>query len=358
MPAGVFSLFAVHISDGVLGPAWLAGGFAITVCLLVAALWRVRDQEIPQIALLTAAFFVVSSIHLKIGPTSCHLLLNGLVGIVLGRRAILAIVLALALQCVLLAHGGLTALGVNCCVLGLPALVAWGAFHALRTAPWLRRPWFRGLLVAASVLVWSLSLVWCVALLANYGGAVLGDLAPARANTRMAAISAALTGATDVTFHPMVLVGAAFIVGVMVWVERRLRAAPEFALGLVIGEATVLATIALHGAVLTLGSVADLTLPALVSVVVHLPLAVLEGVVLGFVVGFLARVKPELLGWSRPLEVERNTSHAPSQNGLAPERGVLPGAADGQPSAGAPPVCQVQGAAEQPGADRELLRRG
>ena len=36
---------------------------------------------------------------------------------------------------------------------------------------------------------------------------------------------------------------------------------------------------------------------ALVSFVAHLPVAVLEGAVLGFTVGFLARVKPDLLGW-------------------------------------------------------------
>ena len=31
----------------------------------------------------------------------------------------------------------------------------------------------------------------------------------------------------------------------------------------------------------------------------HLPFAVIEGVILGFVVGFLARVKPEMLGIRR-----------------------------------------------------------
>src|SRR5438132_3763079 len=115
-------LFAVHISDGVLQTTWLAGGFVVAVCLAVVGCWRVRDEEIPQIALLTAAFFVASSIHIKVGPSSWHLLLNGLVGVLLGRRAGLAIPIGLALQAALLGHGGLSALGVNTCVLLLPAL--------------------------------------------------------------------------------------------------------------------------------------------------------------------------------------------------------------------------------------------
>jgi hypothetical protein len=36
----------------------------------------------------------------------------------------------------------------------------------------------------------------------------------------------------------------------------------------------------------------------LILLIAHLPLAVLEGVVLGFTVGFLARVKPAMLGWT------------------------------------------------------------
>lgn len=35
---------------------------------------------------MTAAFFVASLIHVPIGPTSVHLLLNGLLGVVVGRR--------------------------------------------------------------------------------------------------------------------------------------------------------------------------------------------------------------------------------------------------------------------------------
>lgn len=125
------NLFAVHISDGILAPATLALGFLGAALLLVPALVRVREEEVSRIALLTAAFFVSSSIHVKVGATSIHLLLNALVGIVLGRRAPLAIAIGLVLQAVLLAHGGVTTLGVNATVIAVPALLARPLFGAL-----------------------------------------------------------------------------------------------------------------------------------------------------------------------------------------------------------------------------------
>ena len=96
-PGSFGLLWAVHISDGILSTPWTAAGFAVMALLMIPACFRVRDEEIPRIALLTAAFFVASLIHIRVGPTSCHLLLNGLLGVILGRRAALAIfVVALA----------------------------------------------------------------------------------------------------------------------------------------------------------------------------------------------------------------------------------------------------------------------
>jgi hypothetical protein len=55
----------------------------------------------------------------------------------------------------------------------------------------------------------------------------------------------------------------------------------------------------------------------LVLVIAHLPFAVIEGVILGFVVGFLAKVKPEMLGIAHhdapkaSAEVEMHHLHEP-----------------------------------------------
>ncbi|MFQ3585046.1 MAG: energy-coupling factor ABC transporter permease, partial [Cyanobacteriota bacterium] len=96
----------MHISDGILPvPLWL-GGYGITALLTSYSLRVCRQgsrfmpessfhRQLPKAALLTAAFFVASSIHLPIPPASVHFLLNGLVGLLLGPLAYPAIVVGL-----------------------------------------------------------------------------------------------------------------------------------------------------------------------------------------------------------------------------------------------------------------------
>ncbi len=164
-----FSLppLAVHLSDGVLHWPWLALGFAGAAVLLAWSARRMADEEIPRVGLLTAAFFVASLVHLRVGPTSVHLLLNGLAGVILGGRAVLAIAVGLFLQYVMLQHGGLSALGVNIVVISLPALLARPAFkYLVGTAG---EPSFRlrdGMLAVAYILHPMLALGLAVLLIA------------------------------------------------------------------------------------------------------------------------------------------------------------------------------------------------
>src|SRR5262245_47579017 len=158
-------VWAVHVADGVLDWPVLVAGFVVTGLLALVAARRVRDEEVPRIALLTAAFFVASSIHVKIGPTSVHLLLAGLVGVVLGWRAPLAILLGVALQAFLLAHGGLTTIGINAAVQSLPALAAAALFPVLLMATNPKLPWLRSLTVAGAALLWGIALTLAVIVL-------------------------------------------------------------------------------------------------------------------------------------------------------------------------------------------------
>src|SRR2546428_452715 len=119
-------------------PCWSVDGLIGDALLEVAASYHVSYDEIIRIALLTSAFFVATVIHVSVGPTSVHLVLNGLVGVLLGWRAGLAIPVALFLQAVLLGHGGLYSLGVNACVFTFPALLGGGLFHLLNRPAWLR----------------------------------------------------------------------------------------------------------------------------------------------------------------------------------------------------------------------------
>jgi cobalt/nickel transport system permease protein len=123
----------VHISDGLLSLPVLAAGWAITGVLLAASIWWSKrtgniTEEIPRLSVMTSSFFVASLFHIAVGPTSVHLILSGLVGIILGILAYPAIFIGLILQAFLFGHGGVTVLGVNTVIMGVPALVAYGIF--------------------------------------------------------------------------------------------------------------------------------------------------------------------------------------------------------------------------------------
>jgi cobalt/nickel transport system permease protein len=245
----------------------------------------VRDEEIPRIALLTAAFFVASLVHVRVGPTSVHLLLNGLVGVLLGGRAALAIGVGLALQALLIGHGGYNTLGVNTCILALPALLCGALFRRLHALPGLTRPAGRLFTVGGCGLLWFLCAAYSLLLL--------------RGGWRQLGYAEALAAGESV-FHPLTLALGLLFAAAVAWAEARLENAPEFPLGLLVGLLSVLLTVALGCAVLLLGGETVWPVPVLVWVVAHLPVAVVEGAVLGCAVGFLAKVKPDLLGMPAP----------------------------------------------------------
>jgi cobalt/nickel transport system permease protein len=213
------SLLAVHLSDGALATAWWAFGFGGLALLLLVAAWKVREEEVPRLGVLTAAFFVSSSIHfpLVVVPVSVHLILNGLVGVVLGRRAPLAIAVGLTLQYFLLGHGGKTTIGINACIIALPALAAGLLYPTLRQ------------------------------------------------------------------------------IGV-----------PAFARGVLLGGGAVAGAATLNFLVLLFGGKEDWHILAKVVLVAHVPVVILEGLMLGVLVNYLEKVKPELLGrGERPVSAGR-----------------------------------------------------
>ncbi|MBK1693916.1 cobalamin biosynthesis protein CbiM [Chromatium weissei] len=123
-----------HIPDGVLSAPVLIGGAVLSIGLLTIALRRLDDERLPAAAVLSAAFFVSSLVTIPIGPTSVHLLLNGLMGLLLGWTAIPALFVALLLQAAFFGYGGILVLGVNTLNMALPALLC-----AVLFTPWLRR---------------------------------------------------------------------------------------------------------------------------------------------------------------------------------------------------------------------------
>ncbi|NEP00720.1 MAG: cobalt transporter CbiM [Symploca sp. SIO2E9] len=124
----------MHIPDGILPASVCILGYAATGGLTWYSLRRInRDQNpqqnIPKASLLTAAFFIGSWIHIPVPPASVHLILNGLLGTILGYYAFPAIVIGLFFQAVMFQHGGLSTLGVNAIMIGIPALMAYYLFQ-------------------------------------------------------------------------------------------------------------------------------------------------------------------------------------------------------------------------------------
>ncbi len=130
----------MHIPDGILPPAIAIGGYAITGGMTWYSLRKINrnpdpSEEIPRASLLTAGFFVVSLINIPVPPSSIHLILNGLVGVILGYFAFPAILIGLFFQAVMFQHGGLSSLGVNAAMMGVPAILAYHIFQLRHSFP-------------------------------------------------------------------------------------------------------------------------------------------------------------------------------------------------------------------------------
>lgn len=197
----------MHISDGVLPTYATVGGYAVSAALAAWSARKIQSEDLPKLAVVTAAFFVASLIHVPLGPTSAHLLIPGLTGALLGPPAFLSIGLGLLLQSFLFQFGGLTALGANTLMMGLPAVICGWIFQRYKGRTQKRQ-------------------------------AIVGGLVGAL-GTAMAAIFLAL----------LLVTGGEDFLGM-----------------------------------------------AKIALLAHIPVIIIEGIVSAFTIGFLARVKPDLLG--------------------------------------------------------------
>ncbi|RTR33647.1 cobalt transporter CbiM [Shewanella atlantica] len=122
----------MHIADGVLGTPVLMAGIAMTLAGTVLGLRKLDDDKIPFAAVLSACFFVASLIHVPLGPSSVHLIFNGLIGLILGWLAFPVMLIALVLQAIFFGFGGVVVLGVNCLNIALPAVMVGALLRPLR----------------------------------------------------------------------------------------------------------------------------------------------------------------------------------------------------------------------------------
>lgn len=276
-------LFAIHISDGVLSPAASTIGFLLSGVLIAFGLRGVTDEEIPRIGVLTGAFFVASQIHLPVGVTTVHLLLNGLLGVILGRRAVPAIAVGLTLQCLLFAHGGHMALGANIGIYAIPALAAGSVFRWTVRARLMES---RGVRIGTAFVVaffWLFTAERTANLL--FHKLVATDAEPS--------VGGSIRGMGDWQLQ----LAVALVVGIGAGVVAACwRISGAFALGLLLGTATGLGTVALQACVLVYGGTQDWHALAWAVLLANLPVVAIEALGLGVVIGYLERVKPEWIG--------------------------------------------------------------
>lgn len=133
---------AMHLAEGVLPLPW-AAGWTVTMLPLVAlgvrALRR-RSAEDPVfgpfLAMLAAAVFVISCMPVPVptAGTCSHPVGTGLAAVLVGPvLTVLVTLVALLLQALFLAHGGLTTLGADVWSMGIAGgFAGWLAFRGLR----------------------------------------------------------------------------------------------------------------------------------------------------------------------------------------------------------------------------------
>ncbi|OOF69202.1 cobalamin biosynthesis protein CbiM [Rodentibacter pneumotropicus] len=120
----------MHLSEGVLHTPILLAGATLAVIGVAVGLRQLEHERLPLAALFAAAFFVASTIHVPVGIGSVHLILNGMAGLFLGWAVFPAFLIALLLQVLFFSFGGFAVLGVNLCIMAIPAILVYHLFRS------------------------------------------------------------------------------------------------------------------------------------------------------------------------------------------------------------------------------------
>jgi len=115
----------LHISEGVLNSKELMVGAVAGFGLIIYTYRKLKFDDIPKVAFFSGLFFVLTFIHIPLGPSSIHLVGNGLLGYLIGFNAVLAIFIALLFQALIFGYGGITTLGINLLIISVPSVVVY-----------------------------------------------------------------------------------------------------------------------------------------------------------------------------------------------------------------------------------------
>ena len=130
----------MHIPDGLMDPTVSAIGWVEFLVVLGAVLLlagnRVKEKNLPRVAVLSAGIFVAQMLNFPIGGgTTGHLVGGALFAIIAGPMvAVIGMTVVLLIQALMFGDGGITALGLNALNMAVIApLTGWGVYTLLKT---------------------------------------------------------------------------------------------------------------------------------------------------------------------------------------------------------------------------------
>ncbi len=153
---------AMHIAEGILPAPWAILWFVVAMPILALGLrtLRIRSQAEPYlkplVGLVGAAVFVISCMPIPVptAGTCSHPCGTGMAAILIGPTlSVLVSSVALALQALFLAHGGLTTLGADIISMGVVgSFSGYGVFVLARR---LRASWVVAAFMAGLISDWA-----------------------------------------------------------------------------------------------------------------------------------------------------------------------------------------------------------
>lgn len=137
------AVFAMHITEGILPPRWILTWFAVSMPFVGIGIYQVKQKKrrtpsyLPLVGMLGAAVFVFSCFPIPVialnGMATSHPCGTGMSAILLGPFvSVFVAAIALLIQALFLAHGGLTTLGGNIFSMGI--LGSFSGYFAFRIA--------------------------------------------------------------------------------------------------------------------------------------------------------------------------------------------------------------------------------
>jgi cobalt/nickel transport system permease protein len=150
--------YAMHISEGILPVQWAVLWFCLSIPFIALGLRNLRLRKAREpylgamVGLVGAGVFVISCMPIPVPTvgTCSHACGTGLAAILVGPTlSVVVASVALTLQALFLAHGGLTTLGANVFAMGVAgSFVGYGAFLLARHlgASWAVAAFLAGLL--------------------------------------------------------------------------------------------------------------------------------------------------------------------------------------------------------------------